>query len=270
VPDQAYYVIVAAVAVAAVAIAVWTFLPALRGPEAARRDVGTHRLAFGCAVTVLLMSTLLGLPFARDLRDGPFTLATFAPVALATQVPMLLVVYARLIWPHAVTWHELGLRPLPIGRVLRVGLTTGAVGLLVTITISLALTQVGLRPNQLEQFSFVRAEGRLGLIVALVIIAGTAPCVEELFFRGFLFGLYRRRQPLWVAYLVSGAIFAAAHVMPTRMDPRQAVGLAMGIFVLGTILAWTYQRTGSLYPGMAAHALNNAIGVLALYALDAR
>jgi membrane protease YdiL (CAAX protease family) len=270
VPDHAYSAIVAAVAVAAVAIVAWTFLPVLRGPEAARRDVGSHRLAFGCAVTVLVISTLLGLPFARDLRNGPFTLATFVPVALATQLPMLLVVYARLIWPRSVTWQELGLRPLPVERVLRVGLTTGAVGLLVTITISLALTQVGLRPNQLEQFSFVRAEGRLGLIVALVIIAGTAPCVEELFFRGFLFGLYRRRQPLWVAYLVSGAIFAAAHVMPTRMDPRQAVGLAMGIFVLGTILAWTYQRTGSLYPGMVAHALNNAIGVLVLYVLDAR
>ena len=94
--------------------------------------------------------------------------------------------------------------------------------------------------------------------------------MEELFFRGMLFGLYRRRQPLWVAYVVSGLLFASLHLVPMLMNPSQMAGLGIGIFVLGTLLAWVYQRTGSLYPSIVAHAVNNATGLVLLYTLDIR
>ena len=132
---------------------------------------------------------------------------------------MLLVVYLRLILPGAVTWQELGLRSLSVERIVRVGLATGIGGLVLTITISLLLSQVGLRPNQFEQFDFVRNADTIGFAAVLILAAVTGPFVEELFFRGFLFGLYRRRQPLWLAYLIAGLVFAGAHVMPNRMNP---------------------------------------------------
>jgi membrane protease YdiL (CAAX protease family) len=264
------YALIAALVVLAAAITIWVFVPAMRGPEAARRDIGTHRLAFGAIVAMLTLNGLLTLPIASLIRDGGLTITTFALAALSTQVPMLLVIYLRLILPRAVTWRELGLRPLPIERIVRVGLATGVGGLVLTITVSMLLSQVGLRPNQFEQFEFVRTADAIGLAVVLVLAAVTGPFTEELFFRGFLFGLYRRRQPLWLAYIVAGLLFAGAHVMPNRMNPAQMAGLATGIFVLGTLLAWTYQRTGSLYPGMLAHAVNNATGLLALYAVQSR
>jgi len=270
VSDSLTSALIGGLVLAAVAITIWTFLPALRGPEAAREDVGTHRLVFGCAVAVLLVSSVLTVPLARDLRDASFTLSSFVPAALATQIPLLGVLFARLVWPRAVSWQELGLRSLPLARITRVGLTTGLVAVLCNVVVGLTLTQLGLRPNQSEQFEFVRGAGTTGLVIVLLLACGTAPFVEELFFRGFVFGLYRRRQPLWVAYAISGAIFAAAHVMPTRMNWQQGIGLAIGIFVLGTILSWTYQRTNSLWPGMLAHAFNNATGILALYAVAGR
>jgi len=265
VPPFAYYALLAAVALVAAAITAWTFAPALRGPDAARRDVGSHGLAFGGIVSLLLLSTLASLRFAQDLRDAPFTLSTFSLASLATQIPLVLVVYARRIWPRALTWQDLGLRPLPLERVLRVGTYTGVAVLLLTILVSLALSRLDLRPNQLDQYGFVRQAGTPGLIVVLVLVAIAAPIAEELFFRGFLFGLYRRRQPRWLAYVVSVAAFGIAHVMPTRMNPQQALGLVIAIVLLGTILTWTYDHTGSLYPGMLAHAINNSVGVLALY-----
>lgn len=262
--------LIAALVVVACAVTIWVFVPAMRGPEAARRDIGTHRLAFGVVVAMLTLNGLLTLPLAGIIRDSPLTITTFGLAALSTQLPMVLVVYLRLILPRAVTWQELGLRPLPLERVMRVGLATGIGGLVLTITISLLLSQVGLRPNQFEQFEFVRNADWIGLTVVLVLAAVTGPFAEELFFRGFLFGLYRRRQPLWLAYLIAGVVFAGPHVMPNRMNPSQMAGLATGIFVLGTLLAWTYQRTGSLYPGVLAHAVNNATGLLALYAAAQR
>jgi membrane protease YdiL (CAAX protease family) len=110
----------------------------------------------------------------------------------------------------------------------------------------------------------------LGVVVLGLALVVLAPITEELFFRGFLFGLYRRRQPLWVAYVVSGLLFTVLHLEPTRMNVQQMAGLAVGIFLLSTILAWLYQHTGSLYPGMLAHAVNNATGLILFYAVGVR
>jgi uncharacterized protein len=260
----------AALVVLALVTTVWVFRPVFEGPDAARKDLGTHRLAFGSLVVVLLVTGLLTLPMAAvqraaSAREG-FTTGTFVSAILATEVSMLLVLYARLIAPRAVTWRDLGLRPLPFERIMRIGLAAGLGGFILAAVVGSALAQIGLRPNQFDQLRFVRREGPVSFAAVLFSAAVCAPIVEELFFRGFLFGLYRRKQPLWVAYLVPGLIFAALHLQPALMNPAQMLGLGIGIFLLGTVLTAVYQRTDSLFPGMVAHAFNNATGLLLLYA----
>ena len=129
------------------------------------------------------------------------------------------------------------------------------------------LTQVGLRPNQLDQFKFILNEGPFAFALVLIAAAIVAPFVEEVFFRGFLFGLYRKRQPGWVAYTVPSMLFTLLHLMPSRMNVQQMVGLAVGIFLLAILLTWLYDHTGSLLPGMLAHAVNNATGLILFYTL---
>jgi membrane protease YdiL (CAAX protease family) len=154
--------------------------------------------------------------------------------------------------------------------VIRIGLAAGLSGLVVIDIIGNLLSQVGLRPNQLEQFEFVLSEGPLAFALLLVAAGIIAPFVEELFFRGFLFGVLRRRQPLWAAYLVSSVLFTILHLEPNRMNVEQMAGLSVGIFILAIILAWVYQHTGSLFPGMIAHAVNNATGLILFYAVGIR
>ncbi|MDQ3809673.1 MAG: hypothetical protein M3336_05220, partial [Chloroflexota bacterium] len=55
------------------AISAWTLAPAVRGPDAARRDLGSHRLAFGAVVAVLLLNAVLTLPVSELLRGRPLT-----------------------------------------------------------------------------------------------------------------------------------------------------------------------------------------------------
>ncbi|MED5568055.1 MAG: CPBP family intramembrane glutamic endopeptidase, partial [Chloroflexota bacterium] len=43
-----------------------------------------------------------------------------------------------------------------------------------------------------------------------------------------------------------------------------SIGVLVPIFVTGMLLAWLYHRTGSLWPGIAAHAGLNALAVSAL------
>jgi membrane protease YdiL (CAAX protease family) len=252
----------------AVAVCVWVFLPALRGPDVARRWLGTHRLAFGSLVVVFILSSILTAPLTPLLGpDRALTTGTFLAFALATDAPMFLVVYLRAIAPGALSWRELGLRPLPIARIVGVGVATGALAILLVAGIEMLLNEVGLRSNQIEQYSFLRQEQLPLFLLVLIVATVVAPVVEELFFRGYLFGLYLRRQPRWVAYLVPALLFALIHVMPGLMNLQQGLALAIGIFGLALLLEWTYDRTGSLLPGMLAHGLNNAVGLIAFYVL---
>jgi membrane protease YdiL (CAAX protease family)/uncharacterized RDD family membrane protein YckC len=95
----------------------------------------------------------------------------------------------------------------------------------------------------------------VGIAVAAVLaIVVLAPIAEELFFRGFFFAGLRSRWSLWPSALLSGAVFGLVHA-PT--GPTAAIPLAG----LGVGLAWLYNKTGSIFPCMLAHFLNNALAI---------
>ena len=260
-----------ALVVLALLVAMWVLAPGLGRAEAARRDLGSHRLELGAWVTVIVLNVLITVPLSPFLHiEQGLTAGTFLGAALSTDVPMLVILYLRVIRPGALTWQDLGLRQVPLDEMLRVGLAAGLGGLVVIDVVGSVIAQFGFRPNQLDQFAFVLSEGPLAFAALMIGAAIIAPFVEELFFRGFLFGIYRRRQPLWLAYFVSGVLFTILHLEPNRMTLQQMAGLSVGIFLLALLLAWVYQHTDSLYPGMIAHAINNATGLILFYSFGLR
>jgi len=100
------------------------------------------------------------------------------------------------------------------------------------------------------------------IVVALYVCA-MAPMAEEFFFRGFLFGILRRMRVRiagreagpWVAAAIVGVLFGLAHF--DSAQPEFLVPLGFLGFVL-CIVRW---RTGSLYPCMVLHSLNNSIAL---------
>ena len=120
-------------------------------------------------------------------------------------------------------------------------------------------------PGNTQQL-FVQHPRGLGILVlALLVTAVAAPLCEEVFFRGMLFRLFRDRGPLWSAVLLSALAFGLAHASP-------AVSLALlPVFTfMGIVLAVTYAWTGSLTSSVLLHALNNAVGTVAVYAVLTR
>ena len=85
-------------------------------------------------------------------------------------------------------------------------------------------------------------------------MAGLAPLVEELVFRGLLYGWLAGRWGTTVAWLVSSLAFAAAHIEPAH---------AILVLPLGLWFGWLRRRTGSLWPSLVAHMANNGLAVAA-------
>jgi membrane protease YdiL (CAAX protease family) len=96
------------------------------------------------------------------------------------------------------------------------------------------------------------------LILYIVVGGLAAPAAEELFFRGYVFGFFRR-YGLWAAVAISTIIFALAHMilMPAGAIPfNQLVG--------GVVFALAYERSQSLIAPIIIHTSGN----LALFGLS--
>ena len=91
-----------------------------------------------------------------------------------------------------------------------------------------------------------RAPLVFGLLVVLSCVIG--PIAEELFFRGVLFAAVRRYLSRGGAILASGAAFSLIHTNPVGFLP---------IMLIGSLLAYLYERTGSLAAPIAVHILHN-------------
>ncbi|PJA77922.1 MAG: hypothetical protein CO149_06850, partial [Nitrospirae bacterium CG_4_9_14_3_um_filter_51_5] len=99
---------------------------------------------------------------------------------------------------------------------------------------------------------------RLELMKTTMDFVLLAPFFEELIFRGILFTTLRTKFSFPFSMVASGLVFALAH----------GYGVVAFLTVLwsGLLWAWAYERTGSVIPGMLAHAVNNGVVVYALVA----
>ncbi len=86
-----------------------------------------------------------------------------------------------------------------------------------------------------------------------------APFFEEIIFRGIVFSTLRAKFGVSVSLIGSAGIFALAH----GYGPIAF----LSVFWSGILWAWLYERTGSILPGMCAHAINNGLVVYFLVAL---
>lgn len=91
----------------------------------------------------------------------------------------------------------------------------------------------------------------VGALIGVVVPVG-----EEIFFRGLTFGALRRVMNRHAAVVTSALFFTCAHLQPVEFLP---------ILILGMILAYLYDYTGSLIPGMIAHGINNLTALFLFY-----
>ncbi len=92
------------------------------------------------------------------------------------------------------------------------------------------------------------------LILFLFVAIFVAPIAEEIIFRGLLYSPLYRKTGRYPAIILSSLIWSYGHSL--EIYPRITV-FAFGIFVMGMVLAWLYDRSGSLFPPIIVHIFQN-------------
>ena len=95
-----------------------------------------------------------------------------------------------------------------------------------------------------------------GLIFNIVLISMIPALGEELFFRGAMQGLFTEWKNVRSAIWVGAIVFSAIHLQFYGFVPRMLLGAFFGYLVL-----WS----GSIWPAILAHFVNNVMAVIFYY-----
>ena len=98
----------------------------------------------------------------------------------------------------------------------------------------------------------------------LLIVIFLAPFVEEVLFRGLVFGNLKNKSRL-MGYVVSCLLFALLHVWQFAVNNQDVTYFLVMVqyLVPGMVLAWAYEHSGTLWTAIGVHAAVNALSVLA-------
>jgi sodium transport system permease protein len=125
------------------------------------------------------------------------------------------------------------------------------------LSIGLASVQNRITPfpsDVLKRFQDLFDElSRMPVYTSLLLVAVVPAVCEETLCRGFLLHSLRPRLGRNGAVILTAVIFGLLHMDPYRLVPTIFLGLLFG---------WLVVQTGSIYPAMLAHAMNNALSFL--------
>ena len=101
--------------------------------------------------------------------------------------------------------------------------------------------------------------------MTVVIVILLAPFVEEVLFRGLVFGNLKGKSRA-AGYLVSCLLFALLHVWQFALVNQDITYFLLMVqyLVPGVVLAWVYDRSGTLWTAIGLHAVTNALSVWAM------
>jgi membrane protease YdiL (CAAX protease family) len=202
-------------------------------------------------VVVAALSTAGGAQFGSGEVPPAFAVGTLAvqPIAMATGI------WWMGLRRRGVTLADIGLRPIS-ARWVAASVGIFIVMRIVVTIIALLLAQLGITSMQAQAIApagFTWVSAILTTLLAGIVI----PFFEEIFFRGVVYRWLRDKWGVAVGIIVSGLVFGIVHLEPATVVP---------VIVMGFVLAWTYEKSGSLWPPILIHMLNNLLAVIALYA----
>jgi membrane protease YdiL (CAAX protease family) len=115
----------------------------------------------------------------------------------------------------------------------------------------LFLERIGYKAPSQPVFDMFFEEKRNSVILFLTIFVSIlGPIIEEVFFRGFLYSALRKRFGVIAGVLLSAALFSTLHINIAGFLP---------VMILGILMAFLYETTGSLVAPIAVHILHNSI-----------
>jgi len=211
-------------------------------------------LAQVIAGLVLTALRALGVSF-QSVNEATFQTVVSAIIYLLSIG--LVIGLPWLVKKYRTTRQELGVDQWPAW----LDLLLAPAGFIAYIILSYILTLLAsylpfYNATQVQDTGFTQLTYGYEYVLAFVTLVVIAPVAEELLFRGYLFGKLRAYVPVWLAILLTSALFGAIHM---------AWNVGVDVFALSIVLCLLRVWTGRLWPSILLHMIKNAIAFCFLF-----
>ncbi|MDT3699038.1 MAG: CPBP family intramembrane glutamic endopeptidase [Thermincola sp.] len=153
--------------------------------------------------------------------------------------------------------RDLGLIWTNVGGNIKSGLLGGVVLSVTVIGLGVLVSVViGPPPPQDVEKMLTGIKQGKDILLPFISVSILAPISEELYFRGMVYPLIRSKWGVRTALILSGFFFSAMHFDLYRLIP---------IGVGGMVLAYFYEKTGSLVTSITAHSTWNTLMLLMMF-----
>ncbi len=215
-----------------------------------RQTTPTVSAAVVCAVSILMLKFIVELVASQTA-----TFRDFAIQAVLLQIAVILT-------PALILSFGLTTSPAQTLRLRRPRWMAIPAALLLALLLHPAIN--GLRTVVMELYPIredlmAQLQGLQAMFTApplwqaLAVMAMVPAICEELAFRGFVLSGFRHLGRKWRAILFSAVFFGMAHGLLQQ---------SIVAFVVGVVIGYIAVQTGSIWPCMVFHLVNNSLGVL--------
>lgn len=199
---------------------------------------------FVVALTILLVL------YVGSMLQVKFGLAgVFGTQMILLFVPFLLVVYTKRDIKLTYGFARANVSGYLGGALLMIGMV------LINFVIAAGLTSMFPESTSNVETAFANIFGDNVLIVFMVVAVAPAVC-EEMLFRGVILHSLKAKYRVPSAIAITAVLFGLYHMSIVKFIPTGLLGLVLCIIV------W---KTGSIYPAMLMHFINNAISIIIAY-----
>lgn len=162
--------------------------------------------------------------------------------------PLLIILWFLVFKKYKGSLKFLGIKKF-VPKMIGVGFALMIMGLIFSYLYLAILKLINIQIDSTMKVTTFRAD----LIPLIIFISGTiiVPIIEELFYRGFIFGGLMKHFGLVKSAIISSIIFSLVH-LPVFSPHKLGV-----YFIMGYVLAFLYYESKSLIPSIIIHSFNN-------------
>ncbi len=210
---------------------------------------------FGFVVSQLLLVVIVKALSGFGVVLTAMNASLFNTVTAACVYVLTLLFVIGVPWwvrNYGTTWSDIGLTRLPSWMDMGLAPAGFVVYLLFSAFLMYGVTQLvpGFDPNEVQELGFTHLTQYFEYLLAFITLVIVAPVAEEVLFRGYLYGKLRRSAPIWLAMLITSALFGFIH---------GKWNVAIDVFALSVVMCSLREITGSIWAGILLHIMKNGL-----------
>ena len=215
----------------------------------------------GVSIGIQYLFAYIGLwIFGRAKMTSTVGTTIFSAVCYAATLAIVILLPAKLYKKWKTNRDQLGLNGLPTWTDLGLAPIAYVASLLLAYAFSALFSFLPwFNANEAQNVGYNDYLSDWERVVAFIALVVIAPIVEEIVFRGWLYGKLRRRYVMPIAIFLTSLLFGIVHLQ---------WNVGVNVFATSIILCLLREVTGTVYSGILLHMIKNGLAFFLVYVLN--